>query len=283
MALTEKLTITHIELTTEKRGIPKGFWEGRVTEIKHPEIKAIFVLPDRFEAARFTAEKALEIRAEKENPIYSLPSSAQGNDVLKEWVRLAKDRGISFHQAQFYQLDEYFPISADDKESFRKNLWDTFYTPLGIRPDQVHQIQADFGMDGIKVAADYEAELSQISVDLLIHPIGPDGHMGFNETGTPADSVTHLTQLSDKTVYRDHVIRGLNTPNEAITQGIDTILRANKILFIDFSQEYIPYMKDALYGEIGTHNPSSFLRTVGDKVEVIMPKNVADQVINTNN
>ena len=84
-----------------------------------------------------------------------------------------------------------------------------------------------------------------------------------------------------KLVYRDHVLRRLNTPIQAITQGIGTMLRAKNILFIDFSPEYIPYMREALYGEIGTQNPSSFLRTVGDKVEVIMPKEVAAAVLSS--
>lgn len=263
----------------DTKNVPLGFWEGRVKEFEHPELKAIFVLPNRDEAARFTAEKALEVRAAKEDPVYTLPSSMQGNDVLRFWVKLAKERGISFDKAQFYHTDEYYPISPDDKESFRKNLWDTFYTPMGIAPSQVHEIQANPGTNGDNVASDYETKLANVTVDLLIHPIGPGGHMGFNESGTDKNSVTHLTQLSHETVHRDHVIRGRNTPDHAITQGIATMLRAKSILLIGLSEDYTPAIKEALYGPIGEQNPSSLLRTVGDKVEVVLTKEIADAVI----
>lgn len=279
MALAEKLTITHIELVTDRPNVPKGFWEDRVTEITHPELKNIYVLENREEAARFTAEKILDLVSKKPDAAISWPSSNQGNDVIDQVVKLAKERNISFENVQFFHLDEYFPIEPTHKNSFRKNLRERLFEPLHIPPEHIHEIDASIDRNGNDVAIEYEALLSNVDIDLVLHPIGPDGHMGFNEMSAPRESLTHLTQLSDNTVYRDHILRGLDTPNQAITQGIDTILRAKNILFIDFSPEYIPYMKDALYGEIGSQNPSSFLRTVGDKVQVIMPKNVAEQVI----
>jgi len=259
--------------------VPLGFWENRVKEVQHPEFKAIFVLPTREEASRFAAEKILEVVKEKPDASITLPSSQQGNSVLEKLVPLAKERGIPFDQVQFFHLDEYFPIAATDKNSFRYNLREKIWDPLGIPESNIHAIAADPGTNGEEVAKTYEAQIAKCGMDLVLHPIGPDGHMGFNESGTPKESATHLTRLSEKTVYRDHILRHLDTPNEAITQGITTILNAKKILFIDFSADYKESMKDALYGPISEANPSSLLRTVGNKVEVIMTNEIAAHTI----
>lgn len=271
----ERIAIRSLPLA---EGVPLRFWEGRVQEIDHPELKAIFALPDRNEAARFAAEKILEVVSEKPDAAISWPSGNQGNDVIDAVVALSKERGISFKDTHAFHLDEYFPIDPTQDESFRKNLQERLIAPLGIPQDHFHQIMANPGTDGNQVARDYEAMINTYSIDLVLHPIGPDGHMGFNEAGTDRNSPTHMASLSPKTVYRDRIIRKLNSPDHAITQGIQTILNAKRILFIDFSPDYQEDMKQALFGPIGEHNPSSFLRMQGHKVEVIMTQNIANHV-----
>lgn len=259
--------------------VPLGFWEGRVKEVDHPEFKGIFVLPTRDEAARFAAEKILELVKSKPDAAITWPSGQQGNDVIDHVVKQAKERGISFADVQHFHLDEYFPIDPTHPDSFRKNLRERLFCPLDIKADHIHEIHANPGSDGNKVAQDYENEINKYGMDLVLHPIGPDGHMAFDEAGTPRDSITHLTPLSEKTVHRDRVIRKLNSPDHAITQGIATISNAKRILFVNFSTDYQEDMKAALYGPIGEHNPSSLLRNVGKKVEVIITGNIASHVL----
>jgi glucosamine-6-phosphate deaminase len=271
----EKVEVRGYPHTMES--VPVGFWENRVKELSYPDYKASFALPSRDEAARFTAEKIIEQQTTKADSIYTLPSSMQGNDVLTWVVNIAKERNVSFDKARFFHMDEYFPISENDQNSFRNNLRKTFFEPLAIRPDQVELIQANPGSDGDQIAAEYEAKLNAMTVDLVLAPIGP-GHIAFDEPGTPIDSITHLTTLSPKTVYRDHVERGLDTPVQAISQGVQTLLRANRILFIDFSPGYNEFAKQALYGPINADNTASFLRTVGQKVEFVTTNEIASAV-----
>lgn len=260
-----------------REGIPLGFWEKRVTELDHPELNAVFVLPTRQEAARLAAEKILEVVKNKPDAAISFPTGNQAKSVYEELARLSNERNVSFADVQAFHLDEYFPISEDHPDSFRNYLREHTWGPLGIKPENVHEITADPGTDGNAVAAAYEQVLSQTEIDLVLHPIGPGGHMGFNESGTPKDSVTHLADLSQETIYRDQVLRGQTSPNQAITQGISTILRAKSIVFIDLDPGYKNDMRDALYGPIGEHNPSSLLRTVGHKVEAITTREIAAQ------
>lgn len=257
-------------------GIPLGYWEGRIVEHPHAELRKVYEVPSRDEAARLAAEKILEVVKDKPDAAISFPTGNQAKSVYEHLAKLASERNVSFEHVQAFHLDEYFPISADHPDSFRKYLRENVWTPLHIKPENIHEIPADIGEDGVKVAADYEALLSKQTIDLVLHPIGCGGHIGFNETGTPKELPTHVTKLSPETVYRDQVVRKQTSPDHAITQGVSTMLKAKQLIFIDFDPQYQDAMKDALYGPISSKNPSSFLRTNGSHVDVIITKEIGD-------
>lgn len=259
-------------------GVPLGFWENRILELNNPELSKVYVLPTRDEAARLTAEMILEVVRQKPDAAISFPTGNQAKSVYEQLAKLASKRQVSFANIQAFHLDEYFPISADHPDSFRKYLRENVWTPLGINPANIHEIPADPGTNGDAVAAGYEALLAAQDIDLVLHPIGCGGHIGFNEKGTLLELPTHITALSAETVHRDQVVRKQTSPDHAVTQGISTILKAKKIIFIDFDSQYKESMNEALNGPISSDNPSSFLRTVGDKVTAIMTRDIANAI-----
>lgn len=264
-------------------GVPLGYWENRIVEHPHAEFRKIYELPTRDEAARLAAEKILELVSGKPDAAISFPTGNQAKSVYEQLAKLAKDRNISFADVQAFHLDEYFPISADHPDSFRKYLRENVWGPLGLQQKNIHEIPADPGSDGAKVAADYEVQLAKQDIDLVLHPIGCGGHIGFNESGTEKDLPTHVTKLSDETIHRDQVVRKQTSPDHAITQGVSTMLNAKQIIFINFDPQYQDAMADALYGPISAKNPSSFLRTNGKKVDVIITKDIGTAIQTRNN
>lgn len=260
-------------------GVPLGYWEDRIREIPHPEIPHVYSLPTREEAARLAAEMILDVVKEKPDAAISFPTGNQAKSVYEQLAKIAKERSVSFDKVKAFHLDEYFPISADHPDSFRRYLRENVWGPLGLSPQNIHEIPADPGTNGSEVAKNYEALLAKQEIDLVLHPIGCGGHMGFNETGTPKDLPTHLATLSPETIHRDQVVRKQTSPDQAITQGISTILKAKKIIFIDFDPQYQHEMGEALFGEISSKNPSSFLRTEATKVTAITTHDIA-RVIN---
>ena len=66
--------------------------------------------------------------------------------------------------------------------------------------------------------------MSDHPVDLQILGIGRNGHIGFNEPGTPFDSQTHLVELDQSTIeanarFFDKIE---DVPTQAISMGIKT-------------------------------------------------------------
>ena len=92
---------------------------------------------------------------------------------------------------------------------------------------------------GVKDNAEAEVErynqiLADHPVDLQILGIGRNGHIGFNEPGTPFDSQTHLVELDQSTIEANarFFAKIEDVPTQAISMGIKNILDAKSIILL---------------------------------------------------
>jgi len=101
-------------------------------------------------------------------------------------------------------------------------------------------------------------------------------HIGFNEPGTPFESVTHVVDLATRTVEVNS--RFFNSPDEvprkAISMGIKTIMRARSILLLASGKDKAEIIKKALSGPITQDIPASVLQ-LHPNVTVILDENAA--------
>ena len=126
-----------------------------------------------------------------------------------------------------------------------------------------------------RAEADRYDDIVSKGIAVAILGIGPGGHIGFNESGTPFGFRTHLAALSPETVYRDQVERGQKTPKTALTQGIANILEATEVVLTAYGHEKGKYLQPSLYTDISEKNPASALRFIGDKVSLFIDGDAA--------
>lgn len=244
-------------------------------KIDHPEISDIFVLPTKEEASRFSADLIAGVVKDKPN---SRITFATGNSQLLVYKYLAdiSNRGeLNFSKMSAFHLDEYYPCKRDSDFGFVNYLYKNVFSPLKLSHRQIFTING-IASDPASEAKRYETLLREKPIDLTILGIGPGGHIGFCESGTPFDGVTQLIDLSPETIYRDTIERKQKSPPQAITQGISTILSSNKIILNAFDARHGRVMKEVLYGKISPKIPGSSLRTVGEKVTIVMDREAAD-------
>jgi glucosamine-6-phosphate deaminase len=72
-------------------------------------------------------------------------------------------------------------------------------------------------------------------IDLAILGVGTNGHIAFNEPGTPINSLTHIVRIKKSTReanarFFDNNID--NVPTQAVTCGLKSILSSKKIVLI---------------------------------------------------
>jgi len=229
----------------------------------------IQVYPTKEEAAKAAALKI--IAAVRENPTATI-SYATGDTYVPVYALIAREiaqKTVDFSHTTAFHIDEYFPCDPGVSYGFVRYIRENVIEPFHISPERAFYINATVP-DGKVEAAKYELLLTLHPVDLTVLGIGPGGHIGFNEPGSSFTGKTQFITLAAGTRYRDHVMRKLNTPDQAITQGIGTILRSKKIVQTAFGEEKGTYLKKALQEQISENCPSSALRLVGSKVTIII-------------
>ncbi len=102
-------------------------------------------------------------------------------------------------------------------------------------------------------------------VELQLLGIGRNGHIAFNEPGTPLDSGFHATDLAEAT-RRDALARFApnEPPRRAITSGVGTILAARRLVLCAFGAAKADAVRAMLHGDIGPACPASAIRQHND-------------------
>jgi glucosamine-6-phosphate deaminase len=163
---------------------------------------------------------------------------ATGASPIPTYVELARrsNRGeIDLRRCHLVLLDEYIGIPRGDLLSFHATIVRQLAEPLGIPSAQVHG--PDGMADDLDAACEqFEQRITELGgVGLQVLGIGRNGHIGFNEPGTPRELPAHIAELSATTLADNaDVFAGSATPapTRAITQGIATISRADAIVLI---------------------------------------------------
>lgn len=142
---------------------------------------------------------------------------------------------------------------------------DRIAAPLGVQGERTH-VPDGSALDPDAAAADFEATIRRVGpVDLQILGVGTNGHVGFNEPGSPADSVTRVVALSDRTRADNARYFGEETtPTHAITQGIATIMRARRLVLIATGERKAEAVAALVSGTSTTEIPATLLRGRSD-------------------
>lgn len=158
----------------------------------------------------------------------------------------------------FFMLDCLYPQKPEDTYSYysfiRKNLLDH----IAFKKNNFHILNSD-AKDPDTECRNYEMAIkSSGGIDLAILGIGQNGHIAFNEPGTPEDSVTHMVKLSDQTRIANGGLD--NIPEYGLTMGIKTIMSARKIFLLAKGKNKAKAVYDAVKGPISSDCPASFLQ-----------------------
>ena len=197
-------------------------------------------------------------------------SSPQG--AYAELARRVRAGRLSLAGCQALLLDEYVGLPADHPQAYRTVIRRDLVDRVDLDPSRVR------GPDG--TAADleaearrYEHEVLEAGVELQVLGIGRNGHLGFNEPGSPLDSVTRLVRLTERT--RADNARFFDSPDEVptevLTQGLGTILQARRLLLIATGEAKAAAVAAALTGPVTPDCPASVLQRHPDVVVLLDP------------
>ena len=179
------------------------------------------------------ADIALQLNTKK-NSTLILPTGSTPLPVYESIIKMYKNGDVSFGDAVTFNLDEYIGIAEDHAERYYNFMMRNLFSKVDIKPENIN-IPDSRTNDPDGECKRYEEKYRKTGgADLAVLGIGQNGHIGFNESGTPFSSVTHVTSIAESTVKANSRFfdNEAQVPKKAMTMGISTILSAKKIILL---------------------------------------------------
>ena len=208
----------------------------------------------------------------KNNPQATLGLATGSSPIglYQNLIKMFQNKEISFQEIKTYNLDEYCGLPKSHPESYYSFMYRNLFSHVDIKDENVH-IPSSEGEDMQKNCDDYNRLLHQTTIDLQLLGIGGNGHIGFNEPGTPFDRETFLVKLAERTRQDNKMFfkEDEEVPHYAITMGIKNIMEAKKIVMLISGKSKAEAVKRLLSGEITTDFPASILHKHPDVTVII--------------
>lgn len=165
-------------------------------------------------------------------------------------------------------LDEYVGLSADNDQSYAYFMDQHLFSKKPFK--------ASFLPNGLAVDAEAETQryndlLDTYPIDFQILGIGQNGHIGFNEPGSPFDGKTRLVDLAESTIqanarfFEDES----QVPRQAYSMGIANIMAAKTIVLLAYGASKAEAIYGMVKGPVTEDLPASALQN-HDHVVVIV-------------
>lgn len=219
-------------------------------------------------AAGVIAQLIREKNSKGEKAVLGLATGSTPIMLYKELVRMHREEGLSFKNVVTFNLDEYYPMEADSIHSYHHFMRENLFDKIDIDQSNCHIPDGTIAKSEVKkYAKAYEKKIEDAGgLDLQILGIGQNGHIGFNEPGSPVNSTTRLIALDNSTRIANSggFSNLLDVPRMAITTGISTIMRAKKIILLAWGEAKAQAIKSSVEGNPTDEVPASLLQNHDD-------------------
>jgi glucosamine-6-phosphate deaminase len=170
----------------------------------------------------------------------------------------AADGSLAADRATLFQLDEYAGLAPADERSYRAYLRREL---AGIHLGDFHGLDGS-APDPWAECARHQMLLDEAPIDFVVLGLGRDGHVAFDEPGSPVDAGVRLVDLHPST--RGDAAADFGgpdaVPREAFTVGLRTLRAARELLLLVSGETKAGALQAMLEGEVTTDCPASLIR-----------------------
>lgn len=211
------------------------------------------------------SKKAFEVMREvvKGNPraVLGLATGSTPIGLYKNMIEDHKQNCTSYREIRTVNLDEYAGLDYSSDQSYvyfmRSNLFD--YIDIDLKNTNIENGKA---ADRQAECDRYNRLLEGMQQDIQVLGIGSNGHIAFNEPGTPFGSVTHIVDLAESTIKdNSRMFKSIDeVPRQAFTMGLKNIMNAKKILILANGANKAKAVYGLVKGEVTEAVPASVLQ-----------------------
>jgi len=224
---------------------------------------------EAFESPALLSEHAAELMlaAIRDHPriVLGLPTGRTPIGMYERVVRECAREYHCFRDVTTFNLDEYAGVPPEHPGSYATYMKQHLFAHVDLDSSQAH-LPNGMAADLDAECERYEREIRDAGgLELTFLGLGRNGHIGFNEPGSPFDARTHVVHLTESTRKANaEFFPDGNVPNHAITMGIATILESRRIVLLVAGSGKETALDRLRSGEITTDFPASALWKHGD-------------------
>lgn len=192
---------------------------------------------------------------------------ATGSTPLSFYEEIRKSN-LDFSDMTSINLDEYVGLAADNEQSYRHFMQENLFQykpfkesflPNGL----VEDLQAE--------TRRYDQVIAEHGIDFQILGIGRNGHIGFNEPGTPFDVTTHIVDLAKDTIEANSrfFVSMDDVPKQAISMGIKSIMASKMVVLMAYGESKADAINQMINGPVTEELPASVLQNHPNVVVIV--------------
>jgi 6-phosphogluconolactonase len=217
----------------------------------------LVVVEDPKEVAAILAERMARAAREGGNVILT------GGTTPEQAYQEAAKREPDWSKVEVWWGDERC-VPPDHEQSNFNMAKRALLDRLDVAPKAVHRIKGELGKD--RAAADYEQELGDTQLDLLLLGVGSDGHIASLFPNAP-------TLRQRKRVLPAEA--GLEPFVDRVTLSLPTLRAAREILFVITGHSKADAVRRAFASTPGPETPASLVRSTEGRTAAILDRAAA--------
>lgn len=228
------------------------------------------VVKDYNEMSAVATDIMYDVIKNKPDCVLGLATGSTPEGLYANLVELYRKGELDFSLVRTVNLDEYYPISPDNDQSYRYFMNSKLFDHVNIDKKNTYV------PDGMATDADAACRAHEDIIDALggqdiqVLGIGQNGHIGFNEPSDEAVPFTHQEKLTESTIKANARFFESedDVPTRALTMGIQSILKAKKIIVLACGKAKAQAVFGMLEGEMTPRCPASLLRDHPDVIVI---------------
>lgn len=212
-------------------------------------------------------------------PVIGFATGSTPLGVYRYFIDNYQAQKVSFRQVRAFNLDEYVGLTPSHPRSFASAMKNELFSHIDILPENINALDGS-KEDMIQECQRYESLIDANPIDIQILGIGIDGHIAYNEPGSPLDGACHVVDLHQESIESsldygfDHIE---DVPTQGVTQGIGTIMKAKQLIMMAKGEKKADLVKRMIYGEVTSDFPSSIIQR-HPNVIVCLDRSAASQL-----
>ncbi|MBQ2894511.1 MAG: glucosamine-6-phosphate deaminase [Clostridia bacterium] len=235
----------------------------------------VIVVENYQQIGQLGAQIIADVIKNNPNAVLGLATGTSPIGIYQNLVEMCQKGEISFANVKTVNLDEYVGLDGTHPQSYRYFMNDNLFNHVDI--DKANTFVPNGVAENLQEeCARYTTLVNNLVQDIQLLGIGSNGHIAFNEPGTPFESTTHMVNLTENTIKDNSRLFDdiSQVPTKALTMGIANIMNAKRILIVANGKNKAQAVYDMVKGQVNTTCPASVLQNHPD-VTVVVDKDAA--------